>query len=157
MTYGPGGNCNVSLKLRPAFNAGPKIIAKLKGVSPDGTTPLTSAVAQAANILDYRHKPALIVLLTDGEETCGGSPCALAKDLKATGTAATVQVIGFHMDILSTRAEDTADMKCLAAETGGRFVNTNSIEELVAVLNNVLGCPLITKRIGATTDAAVLP
>ena len=39
------------------------------------------AVRQAAEVLDYRNKPALIVVLTDGEETCGGAPCDIGKEL----------------------------------------------------------------------------
>jgi Ca-activated chloride channel family protein len=37
---------------------------------PLGGTPLTSPTEQAANVVDFRNKPGIIVLLTDGEETC---------------------------------------------------------------------------------------
>jgi hypothetical protein len=33
---------------------------------PAGQMPLTAAVAEAAEVLDFREKPGLIVLLTDG-------------------------------------------------------------------------------------------
>ena len=49
-------------------------MAAIDALRPSGRTPLTDAVAQAAEVLDFRHKPGLIVVLTDGEETCGGSP-----------------------------------------------------------------------------------
>ena len=147
MTYGPGGRCNIVLNMRPASNAGPKIMAEVDGIVPDGLTPLTSAVAQAANVLDYRNRAALVVLLTDGAETCAGQPCALAKTLKETGKAITVHVIGYRMqDVISTREQGITDMKCLAAQTGGLFIGADSIEELVAALNKTLGCPLLTKR-----------
>ena len=150
MTYGPGpvGRCdNIILNMRPALNAGPKIMAEVNGIVPDGRTPLTSAVEQAADVLDYRDKAALVVLLTDGSETCGGQPCALAKKLKATGKAITVHVIGYRLqDIMSTRDQGITDMKCLAAQTGGLFIGADSIDELVAALNKTLGCPLITKH-----------
>jgi hypothetical protein len=32
-------------------------------------------------VLDFRNKPGVIVVVTDGEETCGRSPCDLAKQL----------------------------------------------------------------------------
>ena len=81
ITYGPGpGNqCNVKLDLKPTANAAPIIMQYLEGISPAGKTPLTTAVATAADVLDYRKSPGVIVLLTDGEETCGASPCALGR------------------------------------------------------------------------------
>ena len=157
MTYGPGGHCNVALNMRPAFDAGPKIMAELMGIDPDGLTPLTIAVAQAANVLDYRNKPGIVVLLTDGWETCGGQPCALAETLKSTGKAITVHVIGYRMqDLISQREQGVTDMKCLAATTGGRFIGAGSIDELVAALNKTLGCPLIAKRRAPDVDFARL-
>ena len=47
---------------------------------PAGKTPLTSAVEQAAEVLDYRAKPGVIVVVTDGEETCGGRLASLARN-----------------------------------------------------------------------------
>jgi Ca-activated chloride channel family protein len=77
ITYGPGSRpacVNVSLELRPAPNAAALIMSRLDALKPDGKTPLTRAVRMAANALDYRNRPVTIVLLTDGEETCGGAP-----------------------------------------------------------------------------------
>jgi Ca-activated chloride channel family protein len=81
ITYGPGPyqQCNVHLDLEPMANAADPIMRVVNALTPAGRTPLVSAVQQAANVLDYRNKPGLIVVLTDGEETCGGSPATLAK------------------------------------------------------------------------------
>jgi Ca-activated chloride channel homolog len=147
MTYGPGGHCNISLLMRPELNAGAKILGEIINISPDGLTPLTSAVEQAANVLDYRHKPAVVVLLTDGWETCGGQPCQLARSLRETGKQITVHVVGYRMhDVIEASEQDIADMKCLATQTGGHFIPADSIDELVAALNATLGCPLMTMR-----------
>ena len=58
---------------------------------------LSTAVAKAAEVLDYRNKPGMILVVTDGEETCGASPCALGKELRATAAQLTVHIIGFRM------------------------------------------------------------
>jgi Ca-activated chloride channel homolog len=81
ITYGPGpyNQCNVHLNLKPTGNAADQILREVNALVPAGRTPLTSAVEQAANVLDFREKPALIVVLTDGEETCGGLLATLAK------------------------------------------------------------------------------
>jgi Ca-activated chloride channel homolog len=83
ITYGPGpyNQCNVELNLRPAKNAGQRIMEAVGKLTPAGKTPLTAAVEQAAEVLDFRDKPGVVVVLTDGEETCGGSPCDLGKHL----------------------------------------------------------------------------
>ena len=106
ITYGPGSRpacVNVSLELRPAPNAAPQIMSRVDRLKPDGKTPLTRAVRMAADALDYRNRPGTIVLLTDGEETCGASPCALAKTLKADGAHTTVHVISYRIASASDR------------------------------------------------------
>ena len=81
ITYGPGPyrQCNVNLEFGPTEKAAAKIMAIIDRLSPAGQTPLTSAVQQAADVLRFRDKPGVVVLLTDGEETCGGEPCELGK------------------------------------------------------------------------------
>lgn len=85
IVYGQGAynQCDsVELKLRPQTNAGPAMIAEIEKVTPAGRTPLTQAVHDAADVLNYRHNPAVVVLLTDGEETCGGKPCGYGASAK---------------------------------------------------------------------------
>ena len=85
ITYGPGPyqQCNVRLDLKPTPDAAAPIMAVVNSLTPAGRTPLTSGVEQAAEVLDYKHKPGVVVVVTDGEETCGGSPCDLGKKLHA--------------------------------------------------------------------------
>src|SRR5688572_23314623 len=85
ITYGPGeyNQCNVKLDLKPTLDAAEEIMSAVDALVPAGKTPLTSAVEEAAEVLDYRRKPGVIVAITDGEETCGRSPCELAKQLQA--------------------------------------------------------------------------
>src|SRR4029450_9647650 len=84
ITYGPGpyNQCNVKLDFKPMADAFKTITRAVNGLVPAGKTPLTSAVQQAAEVLNYRSKPGVIVLVTDGEETCGGAPCERANALR---------------------------------------------------------------------------
>jgi Ca-activated chloride channel family protein len=41
---------------------------------PAGKTPLTAGVEEAAKAIGYGSKPGVIVVVTDGEETCGRNP-----------------------------------------------------------------------------------
>ncbi|MEL7152588.1 MAG: VWA domain-containing protein, partial [Pseudomonadota bacterium] len=101
LTYGAAGEenaCNtIDLKFPPISNAAPRVIAEIEALQPAGDTALTEGVRQAAEALNFRTEAATVVLLTDGKETCGGEPCALAGDLLAEGRDLTVHVIGFKV------------------------------------------------------------
>ncbi|ODS01340.1 hypothetical protein AUC68_00270 [Methyloceanibacter methanicus] len=143
ITYGPGPyqQCNVTLDLRPTADAAQPILQTVGGLNPSGKTPLTEAVEQAAEVLDYKAKPGIVVVLTDGEETCGGAPCDLGEKLNREGTRLTVHVIGFRMTAFWTGAQSALDVQCLAKETGGLYIATNSQDELVRASRRRSGAP----------------
>jgi Ca-activated chloride channel family protein len=149
ITYGPGPyqQCNVELNLKPTPNAAELIMREVNALTPSGKTPLTSAVRQAAEVLDFRAKPGVIVVLTDGEETCGGSPCELGKELHAAATNLTIHVIGFRMKNFSWTGEQSIlDVKCLADQNGGLYVSADTEQDLAEALEKTLGCPMLSQR-----------
>lgn len=154
LVYGPGpaGACeNLDLKFRPIEQADGPVIAAIDALRPQGLTPLTAGVRAAADVLNYRTDPGVIVLVTDGNETCGGRPCALAADLRATARDLTVHVIGFRAVVdffaWNNPEQDPTGQnlvaQCFSEETGGLFVRTETVDELVAALRRTLGCPLV--------------
>ena len=148
ITYGPGPymQCNVHLDFAPMANAAEAIMHAVNGLTPAGKTPLTSAVAQAADVLDYRAKPGLIVVITDGEETCGGSPCALAKQLHDEAMQLAVHIISYRTKGYSWTGESVLDMMCLAEQNNGLFISADSKQELIEALEKTLDCPIISQR-----------
>jgi Ca-activated chloride channel family protein len=147
ITYGPGSRpacVNVALELRPTINAAAAIMARVDRLKPDGRTPLTRAMQRAAEALDFRNQPGTIVLLTDGEETCGGNSCQLARQLKAEGARTTVHVISYKI-ASAIGSDGTFVSRCLADETGGIYAGTNTADEVAAALDTALACPLISQ------------
>lgn len=154
IVYGPGSGdscANIDLRFLPRRDAAGVIIADVDRVQPDGETPLTQSVRNAADALHYKTRPATIVLVTDGKETCGGSPCLLAAELAQTGPGLTVHVIGFRVRsaFFAWKDSPTAGFgdgetvaRCLADSTGGHYVSTENTEDLVRALQLTLGCPL---------------
>jgi Ca-activated chloride channel family protein len=121
-------------------------MGEVNALSPAGKTPLTAAVAQAAEVLDYQERPGLIVVLTDGEETCGGSPCALGKELHGDAARLTVHVIAFRMkDFSWTGEQSILDAKCLAETNGGLYITTEGEKDLTEALAKTLGCPMLSR------------
>ena len=148
VTYGPGpyNQCNVELNLKPTPNAGQIIMDIVNALVPAGHTPLTAGVKQAADALDYTAKPGVIVVLTDGEETCGGSPCEIGKSLAALGKHLTVHVIAYRPGVVSWMGEQSiGEAKCLADQTGGLYITAKTQDDLVQALEKTLDCPMTSE------------
>jgi Ca-activated chloride channel family protein len=155
IAYGPGAKdaCdNIELRFAPMPDAAAALVAEVEALRPGGLTPLAASVRAAAEVLEYRERPGLVVLVTDGNETCGGRPCALGRALAAEARDLTVHVIGFRVvvDFFSwdspeaeTYTQGKTVAKCLADSTGGMYVSTETVDELAAALRETLGCPLI--------------
>jgi len=153
--YGPNGadDCSgLDLRFAPMTDAAPRLLADVNTLQPTGNTPLTEAVKLAADTLDYTHKSATIVLVTDGKETCDGQPCALAADLAAHGADTTVHVIGFKVRaaFFSWKRQNGTDQtpvesvsKCLADRTAGTYTSAETLDQLIAALEKTLGCQLL--------------
>jgi len=155
VVFGPGPRqaCqNVDVRLPPGPNSAARIMSEVRGVQPYGQTPLTGAVTAAAEALAFRERPAVIVLLTDGEETCRGEPCSLAGQLKHQGHDVTVHVIGYMLGHAS-EPNNGQFARCLSEGTGGMFISTETTEELVEALRRTLGCPIMSS-LDRTGEAA---
>ena len=155
IVYGPNGidECSgLDLRFAPKHEAARPIIDAVEALEPAGSTPLSEAVRMAAETLSYKTKPATILLITDGKETCGGKPCALAAELAATGADTTVHVIGFKVrgsffnwDRQNDNDYNVAESvsRCLADRTGGTYTSAETLAQLIAAMRATLGCQLL--------------
>ncbi len=153
--YGPDGpdECSgVDLRFAPRADAATPILDAVDQLEPGGSTALTQAVKLAAHTLQFETRPATILLVTDGKETCGGAPCALATELVRDGVDTTVHVIGFKVrgSFFSwdqqnendyTAAESVA--RCLADDTGGTYASAETLDQLIAAIRVTLGCNVL--------------
>lgn len=149
IVYGPGRNfdtCrNIDMRLAPTPNAGARILEEIDGIRPQGRTALTASVQQAVALLSQDGpKPAVVVALTDGQDTCGGDACAFARALKRDNPSITVHVIGYRLRPMTVAVDPPFVERCLADETGGIFATAETTEELADALAQTLGCPAVT-------------
>lgn len=100
-------------------------------LTPRGKTPLTEAVRRAAGELAQTDRPASVILFSDGIETCGGDPCALASELAGMGVNFSVHVIGFSV------AANEKQLACLAENTGGLYLTADNAPQLQQALQTV--------------------
>jgi hypothetical protein len=61
-------------------------------------TPIGASLDKAADDLKTVTGEKLIVLVTDGEETCGGDPAAAIERLRKAGIGTRVSIVGFALD-----------------------------------------------------------
>lgn len=136
MAYGhrSEGDCKdvQQLVAMDANNRG-SVVEQITGIQPKGKTPLSYSIEQAGLLLEpLKGQQNSVVLVSDGKETCGGDPCAVAKQLAATGIDVKVHVVGFDVS-----AEERAQLECIAREGNGRYFdarNTAGFEEAVAAV-----------------------
>lgn len=147
ISYGPGpyNKCdNIELQMKPGYYTPAQILDRVDTLLPAGRTPMTAAIKQAADVLKYRTKPAVIVLLTDGEETCTGKPCETARQLEQNGTDLTIHVVSYMQRSVADW-KGVYQSRCIAGETGGLQVSVENETELVSALRKTLACPVLTR------------
>jgi len=109
--------------------AAPVDVARLtklvNAIRPNGKTPLSAAVRQAAQSLKFDQQRATVILLSDGIETCDADPCEVAAELEKLGVGFTTHVIGFDV-----QRQDEGGLRCLANATGGRYFSANDAAAL---------------------------
>lgn len=148
VTYGPGpyNQCNVKLDFKPIADAAMPVMKAISSIVPAGRTPLTSGIEEAAEALDFRSKPGVIVVITDGEETCGRNPCELAQQLQKVAHKLTIHVIGFRYEGFSwTGTGSVMDLMCVAKSNNGLYIKANSEQELIEALEKTLDCPMVSQ------------
>ena len=94
-----------------------RVIGVVDDIVPRGRTPLTAALRQAAQMLDYENRPATILLVSDGIENCGQDPCEVVAKLTARAKDLTIDIIGFDMN-----NHAMGQLECIAANAKGRMV-----------------------------------
>ncbi len=99
-------------------------------VQPRGETPLTKAVLQAADMLKADGEPGTVILVTDGEESCGEDPCKAARTLAESGVDLTVHVVGFNVSDPAIQQQ----LRCLPDATGGWFKDARDGQALESAL-----------------------
>jgi Mg-chelatase subunit ChlD len=94
---------------------------QIGGLQPFRGTPLGSAIAQAGQMVDGVEVPGIIVVISDGEESCDADVCGIARQLAARKPRLVINTV----DILGTGAGD-----CLARATKGKVFTASSAQEI---------------------------
>lgn len=110
------------------------IAGAVEGLNPKGKTPMADSIKLAAEKLKYTENKATVILISDGIETCAPDPCGVAAALEQAGVDFTAHVIGFDV----TEENDTAQLRCIAENTGGKYVSASNAAELTNALEETV-------------------
>lgn len=104
----------------------PALIARLRALRPaafseHSGTPLADGVAEGGRLVDGVNRDATMLVVSDGEESCDGDPCAAAAVLARAKPRLRINVL----DITGTGAGN-----CVAAATRGRVLTARNAAEI---------------------------
>jgi len=123
-------NCeDTKLEIPFSANNHDAMIQRLKYIYPKGTTPIAYSLEQAAKDFPrsngYRN---VIIIITDGIESCDGDPCSVSLALQQKRIFLKPFVIGLGM-----KDQFEAQFDCM-----GRYFNAKNINAFRSVLNGIL-------------------
>ena len=128
-------NCqdtHLAVPFGPASASGSAITTTTDGAKAQGYTPIAYSLGQAANDFPADAKERVIVLVSDGKETCQGDPVVAAMALAAKGI--TVHTVGFVVDTAAR-----GQLQAIARVTGGSYFDAPVGPELPDTLKSALG------------------
>lgn len=116
---GPGcRDTRLVVPIAPLSASGRSINAAVGRATPTGFTPIGYSLQQAAKDFPPEGQRT-IVLVSDGEDTCGNpAPCTIARRLNAKGIDVRVDTVGLF---LQGNQKARRQLQCVAAATGGRY------------------------------------
>ncbi len=123
------GSCEDSLLTVPVAPVDrARLLASVQETEALGATPIAYSLELAAQDLSSATGRKLIVLVTDGEESCGGDVRAVAERLASEGFEIDLRIIGFALSEAAARS----------FEGIGTFESANSAAELAAALGRAV-------------------
>lgn len=126
---------------RDKFYSAPErgaLIGEIGRLVPQEGTPLAQAI-QRAGAVASRSAESVMVIVSDGDDSCGGDPCAAARAVKASRPDLTINVVD-----LSSSAKDRQVLQCVASAGGGAVLRPGDTLDLNRKLKEAAGaanCP----------------
>lgn len=111
----------------------PILKQRVNGLQPMAGTPLGLSVERAGRIISS-VRPGIIVVVSDGNDTCGGDPCAAARAIAASKPNVKINVIDIG-------GEPVDAAQCMAQSTGGHVYHPGTVPEMEQAIRQASGEP----------------
>ncbi len=107
-----------------------KLIEQVQAITPRGMTPLAYSLKQVLTDLGTAPGEKLVILVSDGKESCGGDPVAAVNALRTQGVDMTLEVVGLAIADADTKRQ----LDSIATLARGRYRPAKDESELKAAL-----------------------
>lgn len=97
--------------------------AHVAALEPRGYSSIAFALDRAAKVT--KRAQARIILITDGEERCGGDPLEVIKNIRSTSRDTVLHIVGLSLDF-----ETKQSLLTLAAAGGGKLYQPKEITDV---------------------------
>lgn len=119
-----------------------QIKTKIATFNPKGYTPISYSLEKAKEDFGVeREADKVIILLSDGEETCGGDPVAVLKKLQEEGFKVVVHTVGFNVDA-ATRKQ----LEDISNATSGTYYDAKGSKGLNDALKEATKASLVIEK-----------
>jgi hypothetical protein len=132
-------SCRTDLEIPLSPLASDAAAARIGGIEAMNLarTPIAASLGLVTQDLAGVEGPVVVVLVTDGEETCDGDPRAAIEGLRGSGIDVRVNVVGFAIDEQRLREE----FESWARLGNGRYVEANDGAQLAEAMSASLRVP----------------
>jgi Mg-chelatase subunit ChlD len=114
----------------PAPGSRDAVLRSARELQPTGQTPMARSLEAAAGDVASYPGNAVLLLISDGVESCDGDPVAVAERLRASGAPVVIHTVGLGVD------QEAADqLAALADAGGGSYFDAPTAEDLMSGVN----------------------
>ena len=145
VTFANGSNCGtgqVRVAVGPTTET--EIQSTMDSTSPIGSTPIGATLNALVgnNGLDDLDRTNYVLLMTDGQDTCGGNASNAARSLFQQTPSVKTFVVGFGGGVDAGELNDTAEEGGTARPGPTKYYQADNAAELQAALDTILGSVL---------------
>lgn len=97
-------------------------------------TPIADSLARIAADLKDVTGERIVILVTDGEETCDGDPALAIKNLRAQGWDVSINIVGYAIDDVALQQT----FEGWAALGGGQYLNASDAQQLAEAVRQAV-------------------
>jgi NAD(P)H-hydrate repair Nnr-like enzyme with NAD(P)H-hydrate epimerase domain len=117
------------------YSAGQRgaLMGEINALQPRAGTPLADAI-QRAGAISSDTAASVMVIVSDGGDSCGGDPCAVARTIKAKKPNVTINVID-----VSQSARERQVLQCIASAGGGRVLSPGDSVDMTRKMKEAAG------------------
>jgi outer membrane protein OmpA-like peptidoglycan-associated protein len=126
--------CQTKMLVPPSNTDLELVKSRAMTINPYGDTPIAKSIQEAGRILGNNPQKTTLILVSDGQETCGGDPCAEARRLKQRyNVSVKIYTVGYFVD---NNARE--QLVCVASAGGGKYFDAKDSFALDAVVHEIV-------------------